>query len=113
MNYSLFLFYYQNSIKPIMAHQKVSWLVLEECFSKVLILPKKQLTTILELVLNVFLSFLQDMDDKTIKTVAEKGFKMIFSNYDTMYLDCGFGNYVGSGNNWCSPFKRKWLEIAI
>ena len=32
--------------------------------------------------------------DLTIKTVAEKGFKMIFSNHDATYLDCGFGAWV-------------------
>ena len=47
----------------------------------------------------------QDYGDPTIKTVAEAGFKMIFSNYDATYLDCGFGGWVNSGNNWCSPYK--------
>ena len=47
-----------------------------------------------------------DMGDLTIKTVAEAGFKMIFSNYDATYLDCGFGAWVGNGNNWCSPYKQ-------
>ena len=32
----------------------------------------------------------QDYGDPTIKTVAEAGFKMIFSNYDATYLDFGF-----------------------
>ena len=60
--------------------------------------------------------------DLTIKTVAEKGFKMIFSNHDATYLDCGFGAWVrlqhtykcpgrqqlqvGNGHNWCSPYKQ-------
>jgi len=44
--------------------------------------------------------------DVTIKTVAEKGFKMIFSNHDATYLDCGFGAWVGNGHNWCSPYKQ-------
>lgn len=26
------------------------------------------------------------------------------SNYDGLYLDCGFGSWVGEGNNWCSPY---------
>ena len=30
---------------------------------------------------------------------------MIFSNFDALFLDCGFGSYVGEGNNWCSPYK--------
>lgn len=30
---------------------------------------------------------------------------MIFSNFDKLYLDCGYGAWVGEGNNWCSPYK--------
>jgi hypothetical protein len=51
---------------------------------------------------------LQNHKDQTIKTVAEKGFKMIFSNYDALYLDCGFENYSGLGNNWCTPYKSNF-----
>ena len=35
---------------------------------------------------------------------------MIFSNYDATYLDCGFGGWVNSGNNWCSPYKEWQLQ---
>ena len=35
-----------------------------------------------------------NLEDLTIKTVAEAGFKMIFSNHDATYLDCGFGAWV-------------------
>ena len=31
----------------------------------------------------------QDCNDQTIRTVAEAGFKMILSNYEATYLDCG------------------------
>merc|ERR1712228_955636 len=31
--------------------------------------------------------------------------KVIFSNYDAWYLDCGYSSWVGEGNNWCSPYK--------
>jgi len=48
----------------------------------------------------------RDFSEPTIKTVAERGFKMIISNYDATYLDCGFGGWVTSGNNWCSPYKE-------
>jgi len=51
-----------------------------------------------------------DLNDLTIKTVAENGFKMIFSNYDATYLDCGFGGWVSDGNNWCSPYKEWQLQ---
>ena len=46
-----------------------------------------------------------DLEDTTIKTVAEAGFKMIFSNSDATYLDCGYSGWVADGNNWCSPYK--------
>ena len=46
------------------------------------------------------------MNDQTINDIVNNGNDMIFSNTDTMYLDCGYGAWVGSeGNNWCSPYK--------
>ena len=41
-----------------------------------------------------------------------QGFKVIMSNYDDLYLDCGFGAWVGEGNNWCSPYKG-WQKIYM
>lgn len=32
------------------------------------------------------------------------------SNYDALYLDCGFGAWVTEGNNWCSPYIG-WEKI--
>jgi hypothetical protein len=55
----------------------------------------------------------QDLEDKTIKTLADKGYKMIFSNYDALYLDCGFENYIGLGNNWCSPYKSNSYSLLF
>ncbi len=43
--------------------------------------------------------------DDQIDALAKNGFRMIFSNVDSTYLDCGFGAWVGEGNNWCSPYK--------
>ncbi|KAK7054307.1 Glucosamine-6-phosphate isomerase (Glucosamine-6-phosphate deaminase) (GNPDA) (GlcN6P deaminase) [Paramarasmius palmivorus] len=43
-----------------------------------------------------------------VKSVAEKGFKLIHAASDYFYLDCGHGGWVGdfpSGNSWCDPFK--------
>eukprot|EP00092_Neocalanus_flemingeri_P015685 GFUD01016979.1.p1 GENE.GFUD01016979.1~~GFUD01016979.1.p1 ORF type:complete len:641 (+),score=196.19 GFUD01016979.1:63-1985(+) len=51
-----------------------------------------------------------DCEEPTIKTVAEAGLKMVFSNVDGAYLDCGFAGWVTDGNNWCSPYKG-WQEI--
>ena len=49
----------------------------------------------------------QDLKDPQIKVLADKNYRMIFSNYDALYLDCGYGAWVGEGNNWCTPYKGK------
>ncbi|XP_012277932.1 chitooligosaccharidolytic beta-N-acetylglucosaminidase [Orussus abietinus] len=51
-----------------------------------------------------------DAKDSTIRRLIKNNFKMIFSNYDALYLDCGFGAWVGEGNNWCSPYKG-WQTV--
>lgn len=48
--------------------------------------------------------------DPLIQEILSKNYRVIFSNYDTMYLDCGFGNWVDDGNNWCAPFKE-WQKL--
>jgi len=47
---------------------------------------------------------IQIWDDESTKGLAESGFKLVFSPTE-VYLDCGFGSWVGEGNNWCSPYK--------
>ena len=44
-------------------------------------------------------------NDSVVKELIEKDFRVIFSNYDAWYLDCGYSSWVGEGNNWCSPYK--------
>ncbi|XP_003707555.1 beta-hexosaminidase 1 [Megachile rotundata] len=44
-------------------------------------------------------------DDPTVATLLRNNFRVIFSNYDALYLDCGFSAWIGEGNNWCSPYK--------
>ena len=51
-----------------------------------------------------------DIKDPQIKVLADKGYKMIFSNYDALYMDCGYGAWVGEGNNWCTPYKG-WQKV--
>ncbi|KAK0163603.1 hypothetical protein PV327_007269 [Microctonus hyperodae] len=48
--------------------------------------------------------------DETIGRLVENNFKVIFSNYDALYLDCGFGAWVGEGVNWCAPYKG-WQKV--
>ena len=45
--------------------------------------------------------------------LADKGYNMIFSNYDALYLDCGYSAWVGEGNNWCSPYKGRKIVYKI
>jgi hexosaminidase len=43
-----------------------------------------------------------------VKSVAEKGLRLIHAASDYFYLDCGHGGWVGNninGNSWCDPFK--------
>ncbi|XP_003249914.1 chitooligosaccharidolytic beta-N-acetylglucosaminidase [Apis mellifera] len=44
-------------------------------------------------------------NDPVIDRLLRNNFKVIISNYDALYLDCGFSAWVGEGNNWCSPYK--------
>ncbi|KAL7647859.1 UNVERIFIED_CONTAM: hypothetical protein RMT77_001468 [Armadillidium vulgare] len=45
-----------------------------------------------------------------IGEILKKGYKVIISNWDKLYLDCGSSSWVSDGNNWCSPYKG-WQEI--
>ncbi|XP_032672325.1 chitooligosaccharidolytic beta-N-acetylglucosaminidase [Odontomachus brunneus] len=49
-------------------------------------------------------------EDETIGRLVQNDFKIIMSNYDALYLDCGFAAWVGEGNNWCTPYKG-WQKI--
>ncbi|CAH4037655.1 unnamed protein product [Pieris brassicae] len=48
--------------------------------------------------------------DPQIKGLLEKGYRLIMSNYDALYFDCGYGAWVGTGNNWCSPYIG-WQKV--
>ncbi|CAK1601338.1 unnamed protein product [Parnassius mnemosyne] len=48
--------------------------------------------------------------DPQIRNLLKQGYRLIISNYDALYLDCGFGAWVGSGNNWCSPYIG-WQKV--
>ena len=45
-----------------------------------------------------------------IRELLDKDYKVIFSNYDAWYLDCGYAGWVTDGNNWCSPYKEWQLQ---
>jgi len=48
-------------------------------------------------------------EDK-IAELINRGYKVVMSNSDELYLDCGFGYYVGEGNSWCDPYKQ-WRTL--
>lgn len=48
--------------------------------------------------------------DKLIGDLLQKGFQVIFSNYDAWYLSCGFGSWVGKGDSWCGSYKG-WQTV--
>lgn len=49
-------------------------------------------------------------DDPKVAEILRQGFRVIVSNYDALYLDCGFGGWVKDGNNWCSPYIG-WQKV--
>ncbi|KAI0978415.1 hypothetical protein GJ496_010458 [Pomphorhynchus laevis] len=44
------------------------------------------------------------------KDILSKGIRMILSNHDRSYMDCGFPHYVTDQNIWCSPYKN-WETV--
>ena len=48
--------------------------------------------------------------DEVIRELLDKDYKVIFSNYDAWYMDCGYAGWVTDGNNWCAPWKG-WQAV--
>ena len=42
---------------------------------------------------------------ESFEELLKNDYKIIVSNSDAWYLDCGFANWVTDGSNWCSPYK--------
>ena len=51
-----------------------------------------------------------EANDPKIQTILANGYKLIITNVDALYLDCGFPGWVTGGFNWCSPYKG-WQRI--
>ncbi|XP_032589147.2 chitooligosaccharidolytic beta-N-acetylglucosaminidase [Drosophila mojavensis] len=49
-------------------------------------------------------------NDRVIKKILKRGYRIIASNYDALYFDCGGGGWVNDGNNWCSPYIG-WQKV--
>uniref|UniRef100_A0A034VP89 Beta-hexosaminidase n=1 Tax=Bactrocera dorsalis TaxID=27457 RepID=A0A034VP89_BACDO len=45
-----------------------------------------------------------------ILPILKRGYRVIISNNDALYFDCGGPSWVGSGNNWCSPYIG-WQKV--
>ncbi|XP_026315607.1 chitooligosaccharidolytic beta-N-acetylglucosaminidase [Hyposmocoma kahamanoa] len=48
--------------------------------------------------------------DPQVTGLLELGYRLIMSNYDALYMDCGFASWVGTGHNWCSPYIG-WQKV--
>lgn len=48
----------------------------------------------------------EESKDLNTKDIIQQNFRLIMSNYDIMYLDCGYSAWIGNGmTNWCPPYK--------
>lgn len=48
--------------------------------------------------------------DPIVSQLLNKDYRLILSNYDALYFDCGFEGWVTNGNNWCSPYIG-WQKV--
>ncbi len=44
------------------------------------------------------------------KSLIEKGYQLVLSNTDYVYLDCGNSGWVRPGGYWCQPY-HEWFHI--
>jgi hexosaminidase len=49
--------------------------------------------------------------ESTLKAAA-LGYKVVVSDKDFAYLDCGHGNFVNGGKSWCDPYKT-WVQMYL
>ncbi|XP_041772727.1 chitooligosaccharidolytic beta-N-acetylglucosaminidase [Anopheles merus] len=49
-------------------------------------------------------------NDSKVANLLQKGYRLIMSNYDALYLDCGFAGWVTDGSNWCAPYIG-WQKV--
>ncbi len=61
------------------------------------------------------IQFWDDVNKNSTKSnlvkLLEQDYRLIMSNVDALYLDCGYSAWVGNErNNWCSPYKG-WQRI--
>lgn len=49
-------------------------------------------------------------DDSVTKTLIGKGYDVVLSNTDYVYLDCGNAGFTNAGGYWCQPY-HEWYRI--
>uniref|UniRef100_A0A6B2L145 Beta-hexosaminidase n=1 Tax=Arcella intermedia TaxID=1963864 RepID=A0A6B2L145_9EUKA len=54
----------------------------------------------------------ENSETNTVPDLLNEGFRLITSNWDAWYMDCGVGGWVDSGSNWCSPYKEWQLMYS-
>ena len=53
------------------------------------------------------IQFWDKIHSESFEELLKNDYKIIVSNSDAWYLDCGFANWVTDGSNWCSPYEGK------
>ena len=51
------------------------------------------------------IQFWDEMSSPNFLKLLENDYKVIVSNFDAWYFDCGYASWVSNGSNWCSPYK--------
>ncbi len=51
-----------------------------------------------------------ETNDTAISALANAGFRLVMSNSDALYLDCGVGNWADEGPFYCDPYKQ-WRDL--
>lgn len=49
---------------------------------------------------------------KDKQNILNQGYRIIDSNYEYWYLDCGAGNWLTGNTSWCDPFKA-WQDMYL
>ena len=53
------------------------------------------------------IQFWDKIHSESFEELLKNDYKIIVSNSDAWYLDCGFAKWVTDGSNWFSPYKGK------
>ncbi|XP_037893640.1 chitooligosaccharidolytic beta-N-acetylglucosaminidase-like isoform X2 [Glossina fuscipes] len=51
-----------------------------------------------------------EQNDSQVLGILERGFRIIVSNSDALYFDCGGSSWLEAETNWCSPYNG-WQRV--